>query len=59
MTEWRCKDSTAGLSWQPGERWGQPEPGNAGEGGSSPDKAGTCWYCQTVRVRQAETERHT
>ena len=24
--------------------------------GSSPDNAGTCWYCQTVRVRQARRE---
>src|SRR5215831_5436599 len=29
--------------------WGQPDPGGAGEGGSSPDKAGTCQYCQMGR----------
>jgi hypothetical protein len=28
------------------------DPGGAGEGGSSPDNAGTCQYCQMVRVRQ-------
>jgi len=33
--------------------WGQPCPGGAGEGGGSPDKAGTCQYCQMVWVRQA------
>jgi hypothetical protein len=33
--------------------WGQPDPGGAGEGGSGPDKAGTCQYCQMGRVRRA------
>jgi hypothetical protein len=23
---------------------------------SGPDRGGTCWYCQTVRVRQARSE---
>jgi hypothetical protein len=32
--------------------WGQPGPGGAGEGGSSPDKAGACQHCQMVRVRR-------
>ena len=32
--------------------WVQPEPGDAGEGGSSPDNDGTGRYYQTVRVRQ-------
>ena len=27
--------------------------GTPGRVGSSPDNAGTCWYCQTVRVRLA------
>jgi hypothetical protein len=30
-----------------------------GRAASSPDNAGTCWYCQTVRVRLAQTERRT
>src|SRR5258708_34912203 len=33
--------------------WGQPDPGGAGEGGSSPDKAGTGRYWQMVRVGRA------
>ncbi|HVC76281.1 MAG TPA: ISL3 family transposase [Candidatus Micrarchaeaceae archaeon] len=33
--------------------WGQSEPGDAGEGRSSPDNDGTDRHCQTVRVRQA------
>jgi hypothetical protein len=32
---------------------GQPGPGDAGSGGSSPDNAGTGQYCQMARVRQA------
>jgi len=36
-------------------RWsrGKPDPGGAGSGGSSPDKAGTGQYCQVVRVWRA------
>ena len=30
--------------------------GNAEEGGSGPDKAGTCQHCQMVRVRRARRE---
>ena len=34
-------------------------PGSAGEAGSGPDNAGTAWYCQTGRVRQARSEGGT
>ena len=37
----------------PVEAEGQPEPGDTGEGGSSPDNDGTRQHCQMVRVRQA------
>ena len=36
-----------------GRSWGQPDPGDAGEGGSSPDNAGTRRHCRTVWVRSA------
>jgi hypothetical protein len=55
-TGWRWKGSTAGLSQQPSRSWGQPGPGSAGPGGSSPDNAGTGWHRQTARVRQARQE---
>jgi hypothetical protein len=38
---------------------GQPCPGGAGEGGSSPDKAGTCQYCQMVRCGERDEEEYT
>ena len=44
-----------GLSQQ-APKLGQPDPGDAGEGGSSPDNAGTGRHRQTVRVRQARRE---
>jgi RNA-directed DNA polymerase len=47
------RDRVGLLSQQEPGSWGQPDPGGAGEGGSSPDNAGACWHCQTVRVRQA------
>jgi hypothetical protein len=49
----------AGLPQQARWSWGQPDPGDAGEGGSSPDKAGTCRHHQTVRAWQAKTDRWT
>jgi transposase IS4-like protein len=51
--EWRCETVTVGSSQRPDRSWGQPDPGSAGEGGSSPDNDGTGRYCQTVRVRLA------
>jgi hypothetical protein len=33
-----------------------PDPGDVGEGGSSPDNAGTYQHCQTMRVRSARRE---
>jgi hypothetical protein len=42
-----------GPSQRSAGSWGQPDPGDAGEGGSSPDNDGTGWYCQTARARQA------
>jgi hypothetical protein len=56
MTGWGWETSTAGLSWQPGEAEGSPTRETPEKVGSSPDNAGTCWYCQTVRVRQARRE---
>ena len=56
MTEWRWKTFTAGLSWQPGEAEGSLVRETPGWVGSGPDNAGTCWYCQTVRVRLARRE---
>ena len=44
---------SVGPPWRPDRSWGQPDPGNSGEVGSSPDDAGTCCYCQMVRVRLA------
>src|SRR5450631_3209928 len=38
---------------------GQPCPGGAGEGGSSPDKAGTCQYCQMVWCGERDEEECT
>jgi RNA-directed DNA polymerase len=37
-------------------RWGQPDLGDAREGGSSPDNDGTGWYCQTAWVRQSRRD---
>ena len=37
-------------------RWGQPDLGDAREGGSSPDNDGTGRYCQTAWVRQSRRE---
>ena len=37
-------------------RWGQPDLGDAREGGSSPDNDGTGWHCQTAWVRQSRRE---
>jgi hypothetical protein len=53
MTEWGWETSTAGLSWQPGEAEGSLTRETSGRAESSPDNAGTCWYCQIVRVRLA------
>jgi hypothetical protein len=44
--EWRWETFVAVLSQQFGAAEGKPCPGGAGEGGSSPDKAGTCQYCR-------------
>ena len=46
----------AGLSQQPGRSGAQPDPGDAGGAGSSADKAGTAWYCQTGWVRRARSD---
>ena len=35
---------------------GQPDPGSAGEGGSSPDEVGSCQHCQMVRARRVRRE---
>ena len=56
MTGWGWETSIAGLSWQPGEAEGSPSRETPGRAESSPDNAGTCWYCQTVRVRLARRE---
>ncbi len=56
MTGWRWETFTAGLSWQPGEAEGSSNRETPGRAASSPDYAGTCWYCQTVRVRLARRE---
>jgi hypothetical protein len=53
VTEWRWKTCTVGLVVARQRSWGQPDPGGAGEGGSSPDDAGTGQYCQMVWVRLA------
>ena len=53
MTEWGWETSTAGLSWQPGEAEGSRTRETPGRVESSPDNAGTCWHCQTARVRLA------
>jgi RNA-directed DNA polymerase len=37
-------------------RRGQPDLGDAREGGSSPDNDGTGWHCQTAWVRQSRRE---
>jgi hypothetical protein len=44
-----CRSSLVGA-----ER--SPTRGDAGEGGSSADKAGTAWYCQTGWVRRARSD---
>jgi hypothetical protein len=36
MTERRCESFVVGPSQRSGRSWGQPEPGNAGEGGKQP-----------------------
>ena len=54
--ERRCKGSGVGLSQQPGESWGQPDPGSAGEGGSSPDDGEAVRHRQTVQRSLSETE---
>jgi hypothetical protein len=56
MTEWRWKDSTAWPSQRSGEAEGSLIREALVRVGSSPDNAGTCRYCQTVRVRQARRE---
>ena len=35
-TEWGWETFTAGPSQRPGSSWGQPDPGDAGEGGEQP-----------------------
>jgi len=40
-------------------RWGQPELGDASEGGSSPDNDGTGRHCQTAWVRQSRRDGAT
>lgn len=58
----RGAELPSGLRWSPlvcrsgPVKLGQPDPGDAGEGGSSPDNAGTDRNCQTVRVRQARRD---
>jgi hypothetical protein len=47
-----CRSPPPDLSQQFGEA-GQPDPGDAGSGGSSPVKAGTGRYCQMAWVRRA------
>jgi RNA-directed DNA polymerase len=47
------QDLTGLLSQQGLRSWGQPDPGGAGEGGSSPDEAGTRQDCQMAWVRRA------
>src|SRR6266704_2847228 len=47
------------LSGQPGEAEGSLTRETPGRAGSGPDNAGTCWHCQTARVRLARTERRT
>jgi hypothetical protein len=56
MTPGGMRGPTAGLSQQAGRSWGQPDPGSAGEGGSSPDNDETGRHCQTARARQARRE---
>ena len=36
VIEWRWETFAAGPSQRPGRSWGQPDPGNAGEGGKRP-----------------------
>ena len=45
------QDITGLLSQQGPRSWGQPDPGGAGEGGSSTDNVAETWYCQTRRTR--------
>jgi hypothetical protein len=45
------QDLTGLLSQQGLRSWGQPDPGGAGEGGSSPDNVAETWHCQTRRPR--------
>jgi RNA-directed DNA polymerase len=45
------KDRVGLLSQQGPGSWGQPDPGGAGEGGSSPDNVAGARYCQTRRPR--------
>jgi hypothetical protein len=50
------KGSGVGLSQQPGGSWGQPDPGSAGEGGSSPDDGEADRDHRTVQRSLSETE---
>ena len=45
------QDLTGLLSQQGLRSWGQPDPGGAGEGGSSPDNVVETRHCQTCRPR--------
>jgi hypothetical protein len=55
VTEWRWKTCTVGPVVAGQRSWGQPDPGGAGEGGSSPDNAGTGQYRHMVWVRLARS----
>jgi putative transposase len=50
------QEPTSGLSQQAGEAWGQPNPGGAGMGRSSPDKDRLGQHCQMVQAWQAKRE---
>ncbi|MFH9355744.1 hypothetical protein [Kitasatospora sp. NPDC017646] len=45
------RDRVGLLSQQGPGSWGQPDPGGAGEGGSSPDNVAGARHCQTRRPR--------
>lgn len=53
------RDPAAGLPQRPGGSGGQPDPGAAGEGGSSLDNAVTRRDCRTSWVRQARRSGET
>jgi hypothetical protein len=57
VIERRWKGSAAGLSQQPGEARGQPDPGSAGDGGSSSDDGEAGRRHQTAQCSSSETER--